>query len=68
MSACIRCELHRADGGNAVPAPYTTRRRLLGMISMELYGHFVGSFDPAGPFFAHAAAQGTDILGLAPPG
>jgi len=38
------------------------------MISMELYGHFVGSFDPAGPFFAHAAAQGTDILGLVPPG
>lgn len=56
-----------------LPEPVVARivfvfSQLLGMISMELYGHFVGSFEPAEHFFAHAAEQGADLLGLAPAG
>ena len=29
--------------------------QLFGMISFELFGQFVGSFEPADAFFAHAA-------------
>jgi AcrR family transcriptional regulator len=38
--------------------------QLFGMISFELFGQFVGSFEPAGPLFAHAAAQSADFVGL----
>ena len=38
--------------------------QLLGMISLELYGHFVGSLDPADPFFEHALATTADLIGL----
>ena len=31
--------------------------QLFGMISFELFGQFVGSFEPADALFAHAAAQ-----------
>ncbi|CAN5140982.1 TetR/AcrR family transcriptional regulator [soil metagenome] len=38
--------------------------QLIGMISLELYGHFVGSLDPAGPFFEHAIEGLADLIGL----
>lgn len=38
--------------------------QLLGMISLELYGHFVGSVDPTGPFFDYATALTADLIGL----
>lgn len=38
--------------------------QLLGMISLELYGHFVGSVDPADQFFDHAIATAADGIGL----
>jgi AcrR family transcriptional regulator len=45
--------------------------QLFGMISFELFGQFVGSFDPPDAFFAHAVAQFAAFVGLrepAPPG
>lgn len=39
--------------------------QLFGMISFELFGQFVGSFEPADAFFAHAAAELTTLVGLA---
>jgi AcrR family transcriptional regulator len=38
--------------------------QLFGMLSFELYGQLVGTMDPADEFFAHAAAQMADFLGL----
>jgi AcrR family transcriptional regulator len=38
--------------------------QLFGMISFELFGQFVGSFEPADAFFAHAAAQLATFVGL----
>lgn len=38
--------------------------QLFGLVSFELFGHFVNSVDPTGPFFAHAVDQMADGLGL----
>jgi AcrR family transcriptional regulator len=38
--------------------------QLFGMISFELFGQFVGSFEPAGALFAHAAAQSAAFVGF----
>jgi AcrR family transcriptional regulator len=38
--------------------------QLFGMISFELFGQFVGSFEPADALFAHAAAQLASFVGL----
>jgi AcrR family transcriptional regulator len=38
--------------------------QLFGMISFELFGQFVGSFEPADAFFAHAAAELATLAGL----
>jgi hypothetical protein len=38
--------------------------QLFGMISFELFGQFVGSFDPPDAFFAHAVAQFAAFVGL----
>ena len=38
--------------------------QLFGMISFELFGQFVGSFEPADAFFAHTVAQSATLLGL----
>jgi AcrR family transcriptional regulator len=37
---------------------------LFGIISFELFGHLVGSMDPADPFFEHAMEQYADYMGL----
>jgi hypothetical protein len=31
-----------------------------------LYGHLVGSMDPAGPFFDYAVERMADLIGLPP--
>ena len=41
--------------------------QLFGMISFELFGQFVGSFDPPDAFFAHAVAQFASFVGLREP-
>src|SRR5580698_5055073 len=38
--------------------------QLFGMISFELFGQFVGSFEPADPFVAYTAEQMADFIGL----
>ncbi len=38
--------------------------QLFGMISFELFGQFVGSFEPADALFAHAAEQLAALVGL----
>ena len=38
--------------------------QLFGMISFELFGQFVGSFEPADAFFAYAAAELATLAGL----
>ncbi|MEY9872471.1 AcrR family transcriptional regulator [Streptacidiphilus sp. MAP12-33] len=38
--------------------------QLFGMISFELFGHLVGSLDPADDFFAHTVEEMADFVGL----
>jgi AcrR family transcriptional regulator len=38
--------------------------QLFGLVSFELFGHFVGSADPADAFFAHTVEEMADFLGL----
>jgi hypothetical protein len=38
--------------------------QLFGMISFELFGQFVGSFEPADALFAYTVAQLTALVGL----
>ena len=38
--------------------------QLFGMISFELFGQFVGSFEPADALFAYAAVQSAAFVGL----
>jgi len=57
------------EGAPAVPGYLLVRAviawtQLFGMISFELFGQFVGSFDPADAFFGHAAAQLAALVGL----
>jgi AcrR family transcriptional regulator len=40
--------------------------QLFGLVSFELFGHLVGSADPADDFFAHAVEDMADYLGLPP--
>jgi len=40
--------------------------QLFGMISFELFGQFVGSFEPADALFAHAVAQLAQYVGFRP--
>ncbi|MCW2914316.1 MAG: TetR family transcription regulator [Actinomycetia bacterium] len=52
-----------------LPGPVLTRyiigwTQLFGMISFELFGHLVGSVDPADDFFAHAVEHMADFVGL----
>jgi hypothetical protein len=38
--------------------------QLFGMVSFELFGQFVGSFDPSEAFFAHGVAEMAAFVGL----
>jgi AcrR family transcriptional regulator len=40
--------------------------QLFGMVSFELFGQFVGSFEPAGALFAHSVAQLAQYVGFRP--
>ena len=59
-----------AGGAPAVPAGLLVRAviawtQLFGMVSWELFGQFVGSFEPADALFGHAVAQMAAFVGLA---
>ena len=58
-----------APGADLVPPDMLVRgviawTQLFGMISWELFGQFVGSFEPADAFFAYAIAQSATLIGL----
>jgi AcrR family transcriptional regulator len=58
-----------APSAAAVPAGMLVRgvvawTQLFGMISFELFGQFVGSFEPADAFFEQAAADLATLVGL----
>jgi AcrR family transcriptional regulator len=58
-----------APGAPAVPPDMVVRAviawtQLFGMISFELFGQFVGSFEPADALFEHAVAQLAACVGL----
>ena len=65
-------ETHATPGASdapAIPADMLVRAviawtQLFGMISVELFGQFVGSFEPADAFFDHAVAQLAAFIGL----
>ena len=61
--------LEDAVASASVPADILVRAtiawtQLFGMISFELFGQFVGSFEPADAFFDHAVAQLAAFIGL----
>jgi AcrR family transcriptional regulator len=68
QAAALSAALAAADAP-AVPADMLVRAviawtQLFGMISFELFGQFVGSFEPADAFFEHAVAQLMTFVGL----
>lgn len=55
--------------GGGLPIPVMARvlvvwTQLYGMLSFELFGHLVGSADPADAFFGYAVEQMADLIGL----
>lgn len=45
-------------------ATFQAFSQLIGMVSLELFGHFVGSVDPTEAFFDYAVAALADLVGL----
>jgi AcrR family transcriptional regulator len=69
QAAVIAAALVTAPGLPAVPSEVVVRAviawtQLFGMISFELFGQFVGSFEPAGALFDYAVAQLAAFVGL----
>ncbi|MGC1753957.1 MAG: TetR-like C-terminal domain-containing protein, partial [Trebonia sp.] len=69
QAAVIAAALVTAPGLPAVPSEVVVRAviawtQLFGMISFELFGQFVGSFEPAGTLFDYAVAQLAAFVGL----
>jgi AcrR family transcriptional regulator len=70
QAAVIAEALATAPGLPEVPAEVAVRAviawtQLFGMISFELFGQFVGSFEPADALFEYAVAQLVAFVGLA---
>jgi len=71
LSARLKSQLHAVTAEFAAEVPEDTLgalfygfSQLLGVISLELYGHFVGSVDPTEPFFDYAMNMTADLIGL----
>ena len=69
QAAAIVAALPAVRGLAAVPREAVVRAviawtQLFGMISFELFGQFVGSFEPADAFFEYAVAQLAAFVGL----
>ncbi len=69
LSAALALEPAAAPSAALVPPVMLVRgviawTQLFGMISFELFGQFVGSFEPADAFFAHAAGDLATFAGL----
>ena len=70
LSAVLALPESGVPGAAVVPPGMLVRgviawTQLFGMLSWELFGQFVGSFEPADAFFAHAVAQQATFVGLA---
>ena len=70
QAAAIAAALVAVPGLAAVPAEVVVRAviawtQLFGMISFELFGQFVGSFEPADALFEYAVAHLAAFVGLA---
>ena len=71
QAAVITAALVTGPGLPAVPPEVVVRAviawtQLFGMISFELFGQFVGSFEPADALFEYAVAQLAAFVGLDP--
>jgi len=67
LSASLAISLDAMGGDNApemVVRAVIAWTQLFGMISFELFGQFVGSFEPAGALFDYAVAQLAAFVGL----
>jgi AcrR family transcriptional regulator len=69
QAAAIAAALATAPGAPAVPPEIVVHAviawtQLFGMISFELFGQFVGSFEPADALFDYAVAQLATFAGL----
>jgi hypothetical protein len=69
QAAAIAAALMTGPGLPAVPPEVVVRAviawtQLFGMISFELFGQFVGSFEPADALFEYAVAQLAAFVGL----
>jgi AcrR family transcriptional regulator len=69
LSAALSLDPATAPAAALVPPGMLVRgviawTQLFGMISFELFGQFVGSFEPADAFFAYAAAELATFVGL----
>ena len=69
QAAAIAAALTAVPGLTAVPSESVVRAviawtQLFGMISFELFGQFVGSFEPADALFEYAVAQLAAFVGL----
>jgi AcrR family transcriptional regulator len=70
LSAALALDSSAASANAAAVPPGLLVRgvvawtQLFGMISFELFGQFVGSFEPADAFFAHTIAQSATLVGL----
>jgi AcrR family transcriptional regulator len=69
QAAVLAAALVTGPGLPAVPPEVVVRAviawtQLFGMISFELFGQFVGSFEPAGALFDYAVAQLAAFVGL----
>jgi AcrR family transcriptional regulator len=70
LSAVLADPVAGLPGAGAVPPELLVRgviawTQLFGMLSWELFGQFVGSFDPAEAFFEYTAAELATFVGLA---
>jgi AcrR family transcriptional regulator len=68
QAAALAAALDEADAPRVPPDALVRAviawTQLFGMVSFELFGQFVGSFEPADAFFDHAVAQMAAFVGL----
>jgi AcrR family transcriptional regulator len=71
LDPALEAQLSAVAGllGPRVPPSVTARlvaafAQVIGMVNLELAGHFVGGFEPADLLFAHSVRELADLLGL----
>jgi AcrR family transcriptional regulator len=64
LAAAIAADGLPGVGGDILVRAAIAWTQLFGMVSFELFGQFVGSFEPADAFFEHAVAEMASLVGL----